>query len=68
MRKKLAFLMIILILLVVLTSCMKDPEVCDYDGYCGDNETNNCVDCENVIGRGLDLPPDVQTKTSETGP
>ena len=68
MKKILAILMILFALLVVMTACMRENTVCDYNGYCSDNETDNCKDCENVMGRGIDVPPSAQTETSETGP
>jgi hypothetical protein len=29
-------------------------EVCDYDGVCLVNETDNCADCKDVLGRDVE--------------
>ncbi|MCF7872371.1 hypothetical protein K9L97_05040 [Candidatus Woesearchaeota archaeon] len=64
----LVFLVLTLVFLALFTGCMKDKETCNYDGICQDNETDNCVDCENVLGRGVDVPAEVQDIDKSTGP
>lgn len=62
MRKKLTLLLIALLLFAVLlvSGCFEDDEVCNYDGVCTDDETNGCVDCKDVLGRGVQVKPEVQ--------
>ena len=56
MNKKSVFALafLALVLAVALSGCMRKPEVCNYDSVCQENETNDCVDCRDVLGRGLD--------------
>ncbi len=50
-----AILAVALILSVlVISGCMREPEVCDYDGVCLVNETDNCADCKDVLGRDVE--------------
>ena len=58
MKTKIVILSL-LIITMLLTGCMRpNNTICNYDGVCEDNETDNCPDCEDVIGRGLPLPPE----------
>lgn len=41
---------------LVISGCMKEPEVCNYDAICTVNETDNCVDCKEVLGRDAKDP------------
>lgn len=41
---------------LVLSGCIREPEVCNYDGICTEDETDNCVDCKEVIGRDVKDP------------
>jgi len=56
MNKAIIILMLLFVLLVAVTGCMRDPGVCNYDGVCQDDETNNCQDCHNVLGRDIAVP------------
>ncbi len=57
MRFKLSLLMLFLLLLnLFLTGCMKEKEICNYDAICSEEETDNCADCKNVLGRDVAEP------------
>jgi len=63
MRKIIAFLIFALMLsflLVSISGCVKDSEVCNYDGICTHDETDGCADCQNVLGRAIQLPKEYQ--------
>ena len=48
----------LLVFMAIITGCMRPNDVlCNYDGVCDENETNDCPDCEDVLGRGVPLPP-----------
>jgi hypothetical protein len=52
-----AFLLISFIMATVIVSgCVKEPEVCDYNGVCIQSETDNCADCQDVLGRDVKDP------------
>ncbi len=47
----------ILALLLVVSGCVRaDDIVCNYDGVCDDWETDDCIDCKDVAGRGVPIP------------
>lgn len=50
--------------LLFVAGCMKDPEVCNYDGQCSNDETDNCADCQSVLGRDVN-PPAAQANSPE---
>ncbi|MCC7574431.1 hypothetical protein KO361_02475 [Candidatus Woesearchaeota archaeon] len=57
MNKK-VIVLVLLILSVLATGCMRSPETrCNYDGICEDWETDDCPDCADVLGRGVQIPP-----------
>jgi len=59
MNKKLSATLILILLFLVLFSfsgCVRENEVCNYDSICTANETDNCADCQNVLGRAVDVP------------
>jgi len=60
--KMLSLMFLLIILTVVVTGCMKEKEVCDYDSICTTDETDNCADCKNVMGRDVGEPttPEIQ--------
>jgi hypothetical protein len=41
---------------LVVSGCVKEPEVCDYNGICLESETDNCADCKDVLGRDVKDP------------
>jgi hypothetical protein len=42
---------------LVISGCsMREPEVCNYNGICAVNETDNCADCKDVLGRDVKDP------------
>lgn len=59
MTRKLASIIAIILLLaafsVFVAGCMGQPEICNYDKVCDDVETDNCIDCVDVLGRGVDI-------------
>lgn len=38
---------------LAISGCISEPEVCNYDQICTQDETDNCVDCKNVLGRDV---------------
>jgi hypothetical protein len=48
-----AILFLMIIALLSISGCMREPEVCNYDGICLINETDNCADCKDVLGRDV---------------
>lgn len=46
---------LLLLLLVAVTGCVKEAEVCNYDGICVDDETDECADCKDVLGRDIEV-------------
>jgi hypothetical protein len=48
-----ALLLILIVLSVTVAGCMREPEVCNYDGICSETETDNCADCKDVLGRDV---------------
>lgn len=65
MNRKLVFALafLLLVVAVALSGCVNKPEICNYDGVCQANETNSCVDCRDVLGRGVDILPQVQNES-----
>jgi len=59
----LAMAFLLLVVAVTLSGCVNKPEICNYDGVCQANETNSCVDCRDVLGRGVDILPSAQNNT-----
>jgi Na+-transporting methylmalonyl-CoA/oxaloacetate decarboxylase gamma subunit len=55
MVKYLAIVFVLLILLAVAGGCMREAEVCNYDAVCTNDETDECADCKNVVGRDVTL-------------
>jgi len=54
-RKELVVLALLLVVSVlVISGCVREPEVCNYDRICTAEETDNCVDCANVLDRNGD--------------
>jgi hypothetical protein len=53
---KVAILLLIIAALLSISGCMREPEVCNYDGVCLINETDNCADCKDVLGRDVKDP------------
>lgn len=55
LRKISLFIIGILIIssLLLVSGCVREDEVCNYDAICTDDETDNCADCENVLGRAV---------------
>ena len=52
-------LFFVLLLTLFVSGCMRsDDMICNYDGICDDDETDNCPDCANVLGRGVPYPVD----------
>lgn len=52
------FLFVLLVLSFFVFGCVAPSDtVCNYDGVCSDDETDDCVDCADVIGRGVPVPP-----------
>jgi starvation-inducible outer membrane lipoprotein len=41
---------------VMLSACVSEPEVCNYNKVCEQNETDNCADCRDVLGRDVKSP------------
>lgn len=58
MKTKMIIMSLLILATMVLAGCMRSNEViCNYDGACEETETDDCPDCEDVLGRGLPLPP-----------
>ena len=59
MNRKFASIVILLLLLsafaIFVSGCMNIQEVCNYDSVCDEGETDNCIDCVDVLGRGVDI-------------
>ena len=56
-------LIFLLIIAVLISGCMRPIDIkCNYDGVCDDWETDDCVDCKDVLGRGVPIP---QTNNSD---
>jgi hypothetical protein len=53
---RVVLLLTFILAVLVISGCVKEPEVCDYNKICADNETDNCVDCKDVIGRDVQDP------------
>lgn len=51
-----ALLLTFILATVVISGCMREPEVCNYNGICTVNETDNCADCKDVLGRDVKDP------------
>lgn len=61
MKTKIIFVLLMLSLLVA--GCMNPPDVeCNYDGVCEDWETDNCPDCIDVLGRGVQFSEDTSNE------
>lgn len=58
MNKFVVIMLILLVLIFAVTGCMRPPQVCNYDGICTEDETDDCVDCKNTLGRDIPLPTD----------
>ena len=54
--KILSLVFLLLLLTMAVTGCMKEKEVCNYDAICTPDETDNCADCKNVLGRDVGEP------------
>lgn len=52
-RTSFAILIVLVILSLTIVGCMREPEVCNYDKVCAENETDNCIDCKDVLGRDV---------------
>ncbi|MGV8168794.1 MAG: hypothetical protein ACP5N3_01945 [Candidatus Nanoarchaeia archaeon] len=52
-RLILAVLVILMLLALAVAGCMREPEVCNYDAVCAQDETDNCADCKDVLGRDV---------------
>ncbi|PIN81291.1 hypothetical protein COV13_01705 [Candidatus Woesearchaeota archaeon CG10_big_fil_rev_8_21_14_0_10_32_9] len=52
----LSLMFLLIILTIAVTGCMKEKEVCNYDAVCTADETDNCADCKNVMGRDVGEP------------
>lgn len=63
MKKFVVISMMLLILVVALTGCMREPGVCNYDGTCTEDETDECADCKNTLGRDVKVPSDTTTQS-----
>ena len=56
---KAKILLILLVLSLGVAGCMAPPDmVCNFDGVCEDWETDNCPDCVDVLGRGVQFHED----------
>lgn len=56
MVKTKTLIIVLLIVLTLLTSCVRSDEIkCNYDGVCDDWETDDCPDCRDVLGRGVQI-------------
>lgn len=59
MARKLTSIIAIILLLaafsVFVAGCVRQPEICNYDKVCDDVETDNCIDCVDVLGRNVDV-------------
>jgi hypothetical protein len=52
-----AILLTFILATVVISGCsIREPEVCNYNGVCAVNETDNCADCKDVLGRDVLSP------------
>lgn len=51
-----AIFMALLLGMILVSGCVSEPEVCDYDAICLQNETDNCADCKDVLGRDVKDP------------
>lgn len=50
------FLLLLIILSITIMGCMRpNDSICNYDGVCEDSETDDCVDCIDVLGRGVQI-------------
>ncbi len=49
-------ILILVLAAVLLSACMREPEVCNYNKVCETNETDNCIDCQSTLGRDIPLP------------
>lgn len=59
MNKSLLVLGLVLAVLLLVSGCMRSPDImCNYDGVCQEWETDDCPDCRNVLGRGVDILPE----------
>jgi hypothetical protein len=59
---KIKTIILLIILVIAITGCMRPPDIkCNYDGECENWETNDCVDCVDIIGRGVPIPDDIET-------
>ena len=54
--------MMILILILALTGCMREPGICNYDGVCTEDETDECADCKNTAGRDIPIPSNTENQ------
>jgi len=59
----LAMAFLFLVVAATLSGCVNKPEICNYDGVCQARETNSCVDCSDVLGRGVDILPSAQNNS-----
>ena len=61
MKTKMLLLGILLGSLFVIGCIPPQETICNYDGVCDDWETDNCVDCIDVLGRGVQVVSDSNT-------
>ena len=58
MKKTMLLLLVLMMASLLLTSCVVPPDMkCNFDGVCDDWETDNCPDCIDVLGRGVQPIP-----------
>ncbi len=51
-------LLVILVLALFVSGCMRPVDMkCNYDGVCDEWETDDCPDCIDVLGRGVQELP-----------
>ncbi len=56
MKIKTTIMLILMLSLILITGCMRSPETkCNYDGICDKNDTDDCPDCADVLGRGVQI-------------
>ena len=48
-------LLLVAFLVGVSQPGIAEPEVCNYNAICTPDETDNCIDCQDVLGRDIVL-------------
>ena len=56
MAKIFVIMALLLVLAMMVSGCVSEKEVCNYDGICTPDETDNCADCKGVLGRDVPEP------------